>query len=161
VRKFVSDDQDAHDLLHDFYVRALAKSPQLRDADRAQGWLSATLRSVIADHLERRRRDTEVITEPSNFEELAASLTDQAFDDTVCECLHQVVAAMPQRDADLIRRLDLDGEDRQNAASELSITPNTLGVRHYRARQRLKGFLIELCRGCRPWGFLRCECPSA
>jgi RNA polymerase sigma-70 factor (ECF subfamily) len=160
VRKFTADEQDADDLLHDFYVRALAKSRQLRDPVRVQGWLSAILRSVIADHFERRRRDAGVITETSNFEDLAASLTDGSPGDSVCECLDQILPGLPQKDADLIRRLDLRGEDRQEVAGELRLRLNTLNVRHFRIRQRLKGLLVDYCRGCRPQGFLRCECPS-
>src|SRR6516162_2456646 len=87
VRKFAADEQDADDLLQDFYVRALAKSEQLRDPVRVQGWLYAILRSVIADHFERHRRDAGLITATSNFEELAASLSDESPGDTVCECL--------------------------------------------------------------------------
>jgi RNA polymerase sigma-70 factor (ECF subfamily) len=160
VRKFAADERDADDLLHDFYVRALAKSQQLRDPIRIQGWLSAILRSVIADHFERRRRDARVITEASNFEELAASLSDESPGDTVCECLDRILPGLPQKDADLIRRLDLRGEDRQEVAGELRIRLNTLNVRHFRIRQRLKGILVDYCRGCRSRGFLRCECPS-
>jgi RNA polymerase sigma-70 factor (ECF subfamily) len=160
VRKFAADEQDADDLLHEFYVRALAKSQQLRDPVRVQGWLSTILRTVIADHLERRRRGSEVITETSNYEELAGSLTHEPSGDSVCECLDQILPGLPQRDADLIRRLDLRGEDRQKVAGELRIRLNTLNVRHFRTRQRLKGLMIDYCRGCRPRGFLRCECPS-
>jgi RNA polymerase sigma-70 factor (ECF subfamily) len=160
VRKFAADEQDADDLLHDFYVRALAKSQQLRDPVRVRGWLSAILRSVIANHFERRRRDAGLITETSNFEELAASLTDESPGDSVCECLDQVLPGLPQKDADLIRRLDLRGDDRQQLAGELRIRLNTLNVRHFRIRQRLKGLLVDYCRGCQPGSFLRCECPS-
>jgi RNA polymerase sigma-70 factor (ECF subfamily) len=160
VRKFAADEQDADDLLQDFYVRALAKSEQLRDPVRVQGWLSAILRSVIADHFERHRRDAGLITETSNFEELAASLSDESPGDTVCECLDRILPDLPQQDADLIHRLDLRGDDRREVARELRIRLNTLNVRHFRIRQRLKGILVDYCRGCRARGFLRCECPS-
>lgn len=60
--------------------------------------------------------------------------------------------------ADLIRRIDLEGESPAALAREFNITSNNLTVRLHRARQALRATLEDTCGICTKHGCLNCTC---
>jgi polysaccharide pyruvyl transferase WcaK-like protein len=60
--------------------------------------------------------------------------------------------------AELVRRIDLEGGNRAQVATELGVTRGALGVRLHRARAALKKLLPAACISCPEHGFDNCVC---
>lgn len=83
--------------------------------------------------------------------------TDTLYD-ALCNCFVSLLALLRPDQADLLRRIDLGGDDRATVAAELGITRGTFGVRLHRARLALKNLLLAVCISCPKHGFDDCAC---
>lgn len=148
---------DAEDVLQGAILRAIDKAEHLRDQDAVHGWLSRIIASAIADHqrrqASRRRNETALLLQRQDPDPIGDDVEAAA-----CECVHVILPAIKAEYAQLIRRIDLEGEDRVAAAAALGLTVNALTVRLHRARGQLRQRLLEMCRSCREDSFLRCSC---
>jgi RNA polymerase sigma-70 factor (ECF subfamily) len=100
------------------------------------------------------------------IQELAITGTDKtpAFDElrpTVCACLQRLLPNLKPAYADLLNRIDMEGESPVSVAKHLGITPNNLTVRLHRARQALRKSLEASCGICTKHGCLHCTCDEA
>jgi RNA polymerase sigma-70 factor (ECF subfamily) len=77
---------------------------------------------------------------------------------TVCSCLHQLLPTLRPSYAELLRRIDLEGESPQDLSQELNVTPNNLTVRLHRARKALRAELEKACGVCSKHGCIDCTC---
>ena len=153
VRRRVGDPDLAADVVQDALAKALAADGDLRDDERLEAWFYRILRTTIADALERRataRRRT--------IGELVEPVTDEAEAAIVCACLNEAVDALKSEQAEVLRRVDLGGEDANAVAASLGITPTNLKVRRHRAREALRERLVAACRACGTHGCRDCDC---
>ena len=159
LRRRLGDAEAAEEVLQTFMLRAIDRSGQLRDLRAVRGWLSRLLTSAIADHGRRltRQRQREVVTAPTDLEGLQVS-SDNALEEAICDCLHKLLPTLKPKYAEVILRVDLQEEAREEAAANLGITLNNLNVRLHRARQALKMRLEQMCRTCPQHGFFDCNC---
>jgi len=153
---------DAEDILQDFYVRVLVHLDQLRDFDRLEAWLYAVLRSTLNEHFRRSGRSTRLKSAVS-AEMKSAETIQMPQDETphFCECTKGLVPELSTVDAQIIRRIDVNEEDRATVAEELGLKPGTLNVRLHRARGALGKILIAHCGQCCREGYDDCYCPPA
>mgnify|MGYP003656038286 CR=1 FL=1 len=79
----------------------------------------------------------------------------------ICACVNGLVPELRAADADLIRRIDIDEDDRATVAADLGLKPGTLAVRLHRARAALADTLLGHCGFCCKHGFEDCSCPPA
>ena len=76
----------------------------------------------------------------------------------LCTCLGSVVDTLKPTHAELLRRVDLNGEPVQSAAKALKITPNSASVTLHRARKDLREKLRAFCGACADGACLDCDC---
>lgn len=154
---------DAMDVMQDFAARAIARADDLRDVASLRGWLSRLLATTLADHQRkssrRRQREMSAEVESETLDILAEP--DTEIDAAICECIADMTRHMPQEQANLIRRIDLQEEGRAAVAVSLGISLGTLAVRLHRARTRLRDLLMQMCLTCPDHGFLDCGCARA
>lgn len=161
LRRRLGSAEDGEEVLQDFMLRAIERSDDLRDVESVRGWLARILATTVADHQRRaarRRRQAATaasITEPASIE------PDQEIDEAVCDCLYALLPTLRPDYAEVIRRVDLLGEARDQVAASLGVTMNNLAVRLHRARQALRKRLREMCLTCPVHGFLNCGCKAA
>ncbi len=148
---------DAEDLLQAAYLKLLDRGDTLRNEDRIIPWFYQVLRNLIADHHRRRgaaaRAQERVAAEAAT----TTSLDDELFRST-CTCVNDVLATLKQEQADLVRRVEMEGEPLHRAAGDLGITPNNASVRLHRARRALREGLQAMCGVCTEHGCLDCGC---
>ncbi len=163
LSKRLGNRADAEDVLQEFSLRVLARKDQLRDADRMDAWLYAILRSTLNDFYRRAGRRARLNDAyardahgPGVVPDAAETLSQQ-----VCSCVETLVPRLREKDAELIRRIDLGEESRKSVAAELGLSPGTLAVRLHRARAALRDRLMEFCGYCCRDGFDDCACPSS
>lgn len=146
---------EAEDVLQDFHLKVLKKSSQIRDPGSTVAWLRTVLKSVLADHFRRK------YAERNAMQLIAAELPTQApdsieieneneeFDRTACDCFYRLLPTLKAGYADVLSRVDLSEQPRDDAARALGITSSNLRVRLHRARQALKEKLETSCGKCR------------
>ena len=161
VQRRVGDEVVAEDILQQSLIRAVERHHSLRNDDSAVAWFYRILRHTLIDHY--RSRGAEVSRNEAFLQELTVldSHLEPPLDEakeTVCTCLHGLLPGLRGNYADLIRRIDLEGESPEHVAEELKISRNNLTVRLHRARQALRTSLEDACGICSRHGCLNCTC---
>ncbi|MBH0193736.1 MAG: RNA polymerase sigma factor [Nitrospira sp.] len=161
VRRRVGDEVVAEDILQQSLIRAVERHHSLRNDESAVAWFYRILRHALVDYY--RSRGAEVRRNEAFLQELtvSGSLLEPPLDEvkeTVCACLHRLLPGLRGNYADLIKRIDLDGESPAQVAKELKISQNNLTVRLHRARQSLRASLEGACGICSKHGCLNCTC---
>lgn len=150
----VGNPADAEDLLQNGLVKALGRADEIKDGEKAVAWFYQLLRNVIVDHLRSRRaaaeRDDRWAAETANVSE------DPEADRQICGCFERLLPTLKPAHAELIRRVELQGEPVRVAAVALGLTPNNASVTLHRARNELRAKLVSFCGDCRCLN--RCEC---
>jgi RNA polymerase sigma factor (sigma-70 family) len=161
LRKRLSDDALVEDLLQQSLVKAVERGHELNNHDSAVSWFYRILRNALVDYYRSHAADRRKVD--GLLDELVTSGEDKmpGLDEvrpTLCACLAPLVGQLRPAYADLIRRVDLDGESPAAVAKDLNVTSNNLTVRLHRARQALRVTLEKTCGICTKHGCLNCTC---
>jgi RNA polymerase sigma-70 factor (ECF subfamily) len=157
----VGSEAEAEDILQNGLLKALQRAGELQDDAKLTAWFYQLLRNAVVDHYRargsvRRRHDA--------LGEMVAALGDdiaaapKGWEPQLCGCLGGVVGTLPPKHAELLRRVDLNGESVQDAAKALKMTPNNASVTLHRARKELRARLETFCGDCADGACLDCDC---
>jgi RNA polymerase sigma factor (sigma-70 family) len=161
LRRRVNDEALAEDLLQQSLVRAVEHHHSLKQQESVVPWFYRILRHAMIDYY--RSQASEARKHDAFLQELTASGEDKAapldaVKPTVCACLYKLLPAIRPNYAELLRRVDLEGESPDAVAHELKLSRNNFTVRLHRARQALRASLEESCGICSKHGCLNCAC---
>lgn len=152
---------EAEDILQNGLLKAVQRAGELHDEARLSAWFYRLLRRAIVDHYRscaaRRRRDDALGTLVASLGEDVAP-APKSWDAQLCRCLGSVVDTLKPQQAELLRRVDLNGESVQAAAKALGLSPNTTSVTLHRARRELRTRLEAFCGACAEGACLDCHC---
>lgn len=159
LRPRVGSKEVAEEILQTAFVKGIEKSGSIRDGETAIAWFYRLLRNAVIDHYrhrgaEQRGRDRYV---EENAEEAATEL-DAAIEGTVCACVNDLIPTLKAEYAEVLRRVELEGQSVIEAAAALGVTPNNAAVRVHRAREALRKRLVQTCGSCTDHGCLDCTC---
>jgi RNA polymerase sigma factor (sigma-70 family) len=152
---------EAEDLLQQSLLRALQHDAQLRRGEKAVPWFYRILRNAISDHYRQKSSDqrhtdrlwTEMQAAGENFAE-----PPKDWNRVVCACFSGLLPGLNPRYAQLIQRIDLNGEPKTVVSRELKIKIGTLEVALHRARKSLRQRLEIFCGACSREKCLECFC---
>ncbi|MBI5424791.1 MAG: sigma-70 family RNA polymerase sigma factor [Opitutae bacterium] len=156
----VGSEAEAEDILQHGLAKAVQRAREIRDDEKAVAWFYQLLRHALVDHYRARgaarRRDEALGT-------LITALGDDVapaavVEKQLCTCLGGVVGTLKPLQAELLRRVDLDGEPVQDAARALKISANHASVTLHRARKELRARLEAFCGDCADGACLDCDC---
>jgi RNA polymerase sigma-70 factor (ECF subfamily) len=161
LRRRVGDETLAEDLLQQSIVRAVQSHHSVRNDESVVAWFYTIIRHTLIDYY--RSKGADARRNEAFLQELTLSGDDKEppLDEvkaTVCTCLHRLLPKLRSNYAELIRRIDLEGESPTRVAEELKISPSNLTVRLHRARQALRASLEQSCGVCSTHGCLNCTC---
>lgn len=161
VRRRVGDGSIAEDILQQSFTRAVEHSHSLNNEQSVLAWFYRILRHTVADYY--RFQGAEARRDEALQRELTISgkHLEPPLDElqaTACTCLHDLLPSLHGNYAELIKRIDLNGEAPAQVAKELKISRNNLTVRLHRARQSLRASLEDACGICSRHGCLNCTC---
>ena len=155
IRKRIADPDLAEDILQDSFLKAIRSAPEIEDDEELVRWFYRVLQNAIIDAYRRKaaelnRRmnyfaDADVAVEPEEQEE-------------ICGCMKELIPTLKPEYADVLKAIDIDGEDAEAVSNRLGISRNNLKVRSHRARQALRKRLEETCRMCAEHHCLDCSC---
>lgn len=151
--------EEAEDILQDFYLKVVRNAQTIRNRSSLRSWLAQVLRHTLADYY-RKSAVKQTAQQRGEITKLFAVTNDEA-ERAVCACLYQLLPALPPQYAQVIWRVDLQGQRRSQVAKSLRISANNMAVRVYRARRALRVALEEFCITCPIHGFLNCGCEEA
>jgi RNA polymerase sigma factor (sigma-70 family) len=155
ARRRVGDAHLAEDVVQESLVKALASAKKPIEEEDTFAWLYRILRRSIID-LYRRRSANKAALERMAQE--LDSPPDAEEERVACGCVKTLIPTLKPDYAELIRRLDLDGETPEQVGTALGMTANNLRVRHHRARQQLRERVEQTCRLCAKHGCMDCTC---
>jgi RNA polymerase sigma factor (sigma-70 family) len=160
VRRRVRDPELAEDILQTAYVRALEKSPGLRDDDSIVAWFYAVLRNAVIDHFRRRVSEATAYTRLTQdlLSERDTTEPDPSARTFVCGCIEHVLAHLRPAYAELLREVDLNEVPLTEFAQRYQLTPGNAAVRAHRARSALRKQLAVTCGACSVHACLDCVC---
>lgn len=153
---------EADDILQNNLLKALQRSGDLQDDAKLTAWFYQMLRNAVIDHYRSRaagrRRDNTLGT---TLAALGEDIAPPDWEAQLCGCLGSVVDTLKPAHAELLRRVELNGESVQDAARALKITPNSASVTLHRARKELRDKLRAFCGACADGACLDCDCAPA
>jgi RNA polymerase sigma-70 factor (ECF subfamily) len=157
LEKRVGDRALAEDILQEAFVRGLHKIESLEKDESATAWFYRVLRNGVIDH---HRRQS---ARGRKLEAFAAELetNDEPEGEVraaVCQCVGLLAGTLKPEYAEALRRIEVDGVQVKDYASEVGITSGNAAVRIFRARQALRGRVIRSCGSCAEHGCLDCTC---
>ena len=161
LRRRVNDEAIAEDLLQHSLLKAIEHQHTLQNDESIVAWFYRVLRNGVTDYYraraaETRKNESFLQQMQAADEQLVPSM--DMMKPTVCACLERLLPTIRPVYAELLRRLDLQGESPDVVAKDLKLTKNNLTVRLHRARQALRAALEVSCGICTKHGCLHCTC---
>lgn len=161
LRKRVGTAGVAQDLFQQSVLRAVERRSSLRRREDAVAWFCSILRHTLVDYL--RKHAVEARGKQAYRQALMHSghgkvppVEEGA--GNPCSCVYVLLPTLRPSYAELIRRIDLEGESSKTVAQDLAMTRNNLRVRLHRARQMLRERLVDFCGPCCERGCRDCTC---
>jgi RNA polymerase sigma factor (sigma-70 family) len=142
----VGNDADAEDLLQNGLVKALQRAGEIKDHEKVVAWFYQVLRNVLVDHV---RSRTAAVRRDEAWTRDTVTLTDDTEAERhICACFEKMLPALKPAHAELLRRVELQGEPVAQAAGALGMTANNASVSLHRARAALREKLLDFCGDC-------------
>jgi RNA polymerase sigma factor (sigma-70 family) len=150
----VGNPADAEDLLQHGLVKALQRSGEIKDEEKAVAWFYQLLRNVVVDHV--RSRTAAAKRNEAWMVETTALADDAEAERQICACFEKLLPGLKPQQAELLRSVELRGEAVAQVAARLGMTPNNASVTLHRARAVLRTRLLDFCGNCAC--LENCEC---
>ena len=161
LRAFVSHRvpvEDVDDLVQSVMLKLIEHRQDI-GSDSVRAWLFAVTRNAVADHYRQKQPSVDL----ESFADVPSTESRDAAERTIgalTDCLDPMLAALAAADAEVLRKVDIDGVPQTELAASLGVPLSTLKSRVQRARARLRATFdaccaIELGRGGSPIAFER------
>ncbi len=141
IRKRVSDEQSADDILQEVFLKIHSHIDTLKDEQKMQGWVYQIARNTIIDHY----RSQAVLIDPSD---LPVSEVELPGDDVVSEllpALRLMINNLPSEYREALILTGYEGLTQRELATKLHISVSGAKSRVQRAREKLKQMLLQCC----------------
>mgnify|MGYP003639671100 FL=1 len=145
----LGDEDEAADVLHDFYVKVLTRVGDVREKEKLRAWMRRVLETSLIDYYRAQGKKRQSEKEYCYLE--LASLDNDVEDDLDfidCTCLYKLLPTLKPEYTDILWRTELINEPRKTIAAALNISESNLRVRLHRARESLRKRLEATCRSC-------------
>ena len=143
IRRRVSDDATAEDLLQDVFLDIHQHIDTLREVKKLESWIYQVTRNAIIDYY-RSKKTTTTLEAPEALH-LSEELPD---DDIITELLPSVramVMSLPAKDRQALILTEYQGLTQKELAERLGISLSGAKSRVQRAREKLKQQLLACC----------------
>jgi len=142
IRRRVSDDHVADDLLQETFVRVHRNVDRVEKADRLAAWVYRIARNVIHDH-HRKAAGAVALADSDQHE------ADE--DDEGCRCsdvqwLGELIQSLPDGYREAVQLAEIEGLSQQEVGARLGLSLSGAKSRIQRGRAMLKDALDRCCR---------------
>jgi RNA polymerase sigma-70 factor, ECF subfamily len=143
IRRRVSDEATAEDVLQDVFLKIHQHMETLKDVKKLEGWIYQITRNAIIDFYRSSRPTTTL--EAEEVLDMPEELPD---DDVVSEllpCVRAMVRSLPEMDRQALVLTEYQGLTQKEMAERLGLSFSGAKSRVQRAREKLKQQLLECC----------------
>lgn len=144
---------EAEDLLQTAFLKAMTEGHADPDEERVVPWFYQVIRHLLVDHYRHRGAQDRARERVAAEMQQAGAGGETEVPGAVCTCVNEVIETLKPPDAELIRRVEIEGEPVRKVATELGITANSASVRLHRARHTLREALQAMCGACAEHGY--------
>jgi RNA polymerase sigma-70 factor, ECF subfamily len=134
---------DADDVVQSVMLKLLERRGEI-DAASVRAWLFTVTRNAVVEYYRQRRPAIDLDTFGDVPESDASDPAERTIGD-LSDCLEPMLRMLPDPDADLLRRIDLQGEAQTALAASIGVPLSTLKSRVQRARTKLRGAFDDCC----------------
>jgi RNA polymerase sigma-70 factor, ECF subfamily len=153
LRRRTPSGTDVEDVLQRALLLAVQKLDQLQQLERVTSWFYTILRRALADERDARQQRGLAL------EQLAAEAPLSTTASAVrCSCSLLIAESLAPHYAELLRRIDIEEEERAAVASSLGMSRGNVAVRLHRARVALRARLASTCGTTSAARCLDCNC---
>jgi RNA polymerase sigma-70 factor (ECF subfamily) len=134
---------EADDLVQSVMLKLLERRETV-SAGSVRAWLFTVTRNAVVEHYRGSRNTIDL----DAFGDVPATDAKDARERTVddlASCLEPMLRSLGSSDAELLRRIDLDGESQTQLAASLAVPLSTLKSRIQRARTKLRTAFDTCC----------------
>jgi RNA polymerase sigma-70 factor, ECF subfamily len=147
LRRFIAgriqNEADVDDILQDVFIKIHRSIDRLEDQSKLQAWVYQITRNAIIDYYRKSEQAVEVpgelpevLTEGSSEEEVEAE---------VATWLQPMMEELPKKYREALHLTEIQGLTQKEMAERLNISLSGAKSRVQRAREKLKGVLLECC----------------
>jgi len=141
LRRRVSDEQTAEDLLQETFVRIHRRLDGVRDTERIDSWVFQIARNLLADHYRAKSRETQKLAD-----DIGDEVEEQGnLNELVAGWLPEMIRQLPETYRDALELYELEGLSQQEIADRLGISLSGAKSRVQRGRTKLKSLLMDCC----------------
>jgi RNA polymerase sigma-70 factor (ECF subfamily) len=141
IRRRVSDDHAADDLLQETFVRVHRNIGTLHEADRLAGWVYQIARNVVHDHYRRPSNGTVALADADPVDDADDSQTRCRG----CDWMDEMIGALPDGYREAVQLSEIEGLSQQDVADRIGLSLSGAKSRIQRGRAMLKGLLEQCC----------------
>ena len=146
---------DADDIVQSVMVKLIERRDEI-ERDSVRAWLFTVTRNAVAEYYRQKRPAVDL----DAFEDFPESESSDPAERTIgalSDCLDPMLGALAAADADVLRKVDLEGQPQIALAAAMQVPLSTLKSRVQRARTKLRAAFdaccaIEISRGGAPVG---------
>jgi RNA polymerase sigma-70 factor, ECF subfamily len=144
IRRRVSDDATAEDLLQDVFLDIHQHIDTLRDVKKLESWIYQVTRNAIIDYY-RSNRVTTTLEAPETLH-LSEELPDEDVITELFPSVRAMVMSLPAKDRQALILTEYQGLTQKELAERLGLSLSGAKSRVQRARAKLKQQLLACCR---------------
>lgn len=141
IRRRVSDENVADDLLQEVFVRVHSKLDSVSDDERLAAWLYRIARNVITDHYRR----VNIVVGTIEEVERADNPDDGNLNELVVEWVKNRIAQLPDTYREAVLLSELHGVPQTEIAKRIGLSESGTKSRVQRGRRMLKEQLLHCC----------------
>lgn len=135
----ISNPADVEELLQDTLLKTHLNIHHLQDQRSLKAWLFQIAHHVIVDFYRRQNKHVEI-----ELDNIISQQENKTVKAELIKCIEPFLQAMPEEEADLIRKIDLEGYSQKEEALKLNISYSTYKSRLQKSRSKLKA-LFDCC----------------
>lgn len=141
ITKRVPDESTVEDILQDVFMRIHAHTDTLKDTTKLESWIYQITRNAVVDYYRSQKPEQEVPeTLPAQDELEEDDLARQ-----LAPCLRGMIQELPAKYREALVLTEYEGLSQSDLATHLGISFSGAKSRVQRARERLKGILLQCC----------------
>ena len=146
IHRYIRDEKDAEDVLHDGFVVALTRLDSLRDADKVELWLATIMKNLSLQFLQSQDM-AQILHEIPEMED-----TPDVDDILDLETLESLIAKLPAGYQKVFRLAMLENKSHKEIGKLLGIAPNSSSSQLFHAklmmRKLIKDYKLQAGLGC-------------
>ena len=143
ILKRVHDEDAADDILQDAFVKIHQNIDSVRDPGSLRAWLYQLTRNTIMDHYRKRELATVPLELPESIPDDSPAETNIGAE--LEPCVRALMARLPEKYRQSLELTEFRGLTQKEMGQQLGLSVSGAKSRAQRARQQMKGLLLECC----------------